>query len=174
MPDSLEDKLKAVAIEIAGYEVEASKLRQFQSQAFQMKQPFPIEKQLELEEWHRRIAEAQQKQMSYMLASISESSNRLEMATKNLKDTSDAQVAWTETQVEFTQRLLGSSHRLEQFALYLIVLTVLSIFIVEQSQAPTDTLLRTIWFVLSIVAIVALMAVAYLWPRVRKNKLEPD
>ena len=167
MPDSLEDKLKAIAIEIAGLEVEANKLRMFQSQSFQMQRPFPIDKQLELEELHRKISEAQQKQMSYLLASIGRSSSRLETATKNLKESS-------ESQVQVTKKLLGSSHRLEQFALYLIVLTVLSIFIIEQSQAPNDPTLKTIWFVLSIGAIVALMVLAYRWPWMRKSKLKLD
>ena len=167
MPDSLEDKLKAVAIEIAGLEVEANKLRMFQSQSFLMQRPFPIDKQLELEELHRKISEAHQKQMSYLLGSIGESSSRLETATKNLKESS-------ESQVQVTKKLLGSSHRLEQFALYLVVLTVLSIFIVEQSQGPTDSILRTIWFVLSIVAILALMVLAYRWPWMRKGKLKLD
>jgi Flp pilus assembly protein TadB len=151
LPDSLEDKLRAVAAEIAGYEVEANKLRMFQSQAFQMHQSWPIEKQVELEEWHRRIAEAQQKQVAILLGSIGDSSNRLEVATRNLQHSSESQVKVaeaqvkvsesqvkvSESQVKTTKRLLKSSMNLETFTLYLIVVAMANIVVVIAQASGT-------------------------------------
>ncbi len=168
MPDSLEDKDEA---EIASLEIEANKLRMFQSQAFQMKQPFPIEKQLELEELHRRIAELQQKRVSNLLASIRESSNRLEGATKNLQQSSESQVRVAELHVKVTESqakaiddLLRSSHRLEQFAIYLLIMNAVSILIVEYVSGLYNGSYGLVGFVGLLLGISAMMAIAFRWP----------
>jgi small-conductance mechanosensitive channel len=171
MSELFEDKDKAVEAEIASLEVEAKKLRMFQSQAFLTHHPFPIEQQLELEELHRRIAELQQKQMSNQLASIHESSNRLEGATRNLQQSSESQVKVAESQVKVSESqartiddLLKSSHRLEQFAIYLLVMTAVNIFIVEYTTNLFSGPYGFVGFVGLLVGITAMMAIAFRWP----------
>jgi hypothetical protein len=181
LPDSLDDKLRAVATEIVKLEKQITEILDEHDGLSETRTPIPTEgpwSEKTLTEAWKKLSNFRQAQLSYFLASISESSNRLETATKNLKESSESQVKITESQVRVLESqaqaiddLLRSSHRLEQFALFLIVLTALNIFVVEQSIAPADPTLKTIWLVLGIVSIVALTIFAYRWPLMRKDKL---
>jgi hypothetical protein len=177
MPDSLEDKLNTVSAEVASLEQQIDKIQADNEIRIAAGSSITSARRFELEELERKLNSARQRQLSLLLTSISESSNRLETVTKNVKETSESQMKIAESQVRVSESqahaiddLLRSSHRLEQFALFLIVLTALSIFVVEQSIAPSDPILKTIWLVVFIGAILALTAYAYRWPRVREGK----
>jgi hypothetical protein len=174
--ESLEAKLKAVTAEVTSLEREYDKFLAGNEERVASGVAMTPARQSEGEELQRKLNEARQRQLSLSLLSISESSNRLETATRNLQQSSESQVKVAESQVRVSESqahaindLLRSSHRLEQFALFLIILTALSIFIVEQSIAPSDPTLKTVWIVLFIGAILALTAYAYRWPRQRNN-----
>ncbi len=177
MPDSLEDKLKAVSAEVASLEQQIDKIQADNEIRIAAGSSITLARRFELEELERKLNSARQRQLSLLLTSISGSSNRLETVTKNLKETSESQVKIAESQVKVSESqaqairdLLRSSHRLEQFTLFLIIIGALNVFIVEQSIAPSDPTIRTVWLVASIVAILALTVYAYRWPRLRKDK----
>src|SRR5713101_3895067 len=84
-------------------------------------------KKTELEELEKLLNDARQRQLGLLLTSISTSSSRLETVTKNLQETSSAQV-------KVTGRLLASSKRLEKLTVWLLVLGSASIVLLVENQ----------------------------------------
>jgi hypothetical protein len=124
-----------------------------------------------LEEAYRSLNNARQRQLSVQLSSINESSNRLEAATRNLQQSSEAQLIIAESQHQTMESqakavndLLKSSRTIEQFSLFLIVLTIVNIFIVEAVSGILKGELGVMETIADVVLIVILMAVAYRWP----------
>jgi uncharacterized protein involved in exopolysaccharide biosynthesis len=90
MSDSVEDQLKSVSAEVASLEQQIDKIHADNEIRIAAGSSITPARQFELEELERKLNSARQRQLSFLLTSISKSSNRLEAVTKNLKDTSDS------------------------------------------------------------------------------------
>ena len=133
---------------------------------------------IEGQQLQNRLYEARQWQTSLLLESLNTSSNRLESATTNLQRTSEAQVKVAESQVRVAEShvkvaesqakavddLLKSSHRLEQFAIYLLVMGAVNIFIVEYISKLFEGPYGIVSFVGLLLGITAMTAIAFRWP----------
>jgi hypothetical protein len=176
MSESLEDALEAVALEVYDLQQQYDKFLADNKQREASGVAMTLTRQSEVEDMLRRLNEARQRQTPLLLLSILQSSDRLEAATRNLQQSSEAQVKVAESQVKVSESqalaidsLLKSSHRLERLTAYLIVLTALNVFIVGQSYPPTDPILRTVWLVGSVGAIIGLAVIAFGWSRFAKH-----
>jgi hypothetical protein len=187
MSESLEDKLKAVATEIANLEVQVTELSTLLEDLYKSRGIIPIEgpkSHRALEELYSKLNNARQRQLSLLLSSISDSSNRLEAATRNLQQSSEAQVRVAESQVKVSESqisvmrgqskaidaLLNSSHRLEQFTIFLLVIGAINVFIIEETTGLLNGPLRDVSIVAFVVAILGLTFIAFRWVRaIRKN-----
>jgi len=172
MSESVDDKLREVAQAIADLE---KKLEDGKKQARQLGlyADFSIvpgarethEARIQqLEDMEQKLRDARQKQTALLLDSISRSSNRLEAATRNLQQSSEAQVKVAESQAEAINNILKSSRTIEQFSLFLILLTIVNIFIVESVSGLLQGALGIGTAITLLVLIFILMAIAYRWP----------
>lgn len=164
--ESLESKLVAVRSEIVDLETkgrEAEKrleqlgLAQF-SISSDAREAYKA-KFLELEDIEKKLNDARARQLSYLLTSINESSNRLETATKSLQQSA-------ESQVQVTTRLLNSSKHLERFTVWLIVIAATSMYLIVYTQVPFP------FGIGAIVALFALLILALRYPWARKQRHE--
>ena len=113
-----------------------------------------------------------------MLLSILQSSDRLEAATINLQQSSESQLKSSESQLKVAEShvrvaesqaravddLLTSSHRLEQFTIYLMIINVVNIFILEYTTRLFNGSYGLVSFFGLLFGIAAMMAIAYRWP----------
>jgi hypothetical protein len=174
--DSLDDRLRKTSEEVRDLEQQFDKFNRDNALRLTMG-TLPPPRIAEGQDLQSRLYEARQRQTSLLLESISASSNRLEGATSNLQKTSESQVKVAESQVKVTESLvsvsetqartmkdlLRSSHRLEQFTIYLIIFSALNIFIVEYVSGLTNSTYGLFAWVGMIGAITAMMAIAARW-----------
>jgi hypothetical protein len=165
-------------------EAEIARLEQQISDILSVRQgtvgPLPTEGRYSLEaleEAYRSLNNARQRQLSVLLTSINESSNRLEGATRNLQQSSESQVKVAESHVKVAESqaravddLLRSSHRLEQFTIFLLVIGAINIFIIEETTGLLNGPYRDVDIVAFVIAILGLTWIGFRWVRaIRKN-----
>ena len=119
MSDSLDDWLRKTSEEVRDLEQQFDKFNRDNALRLTMG-TLPPARIAEGQELQSRLYEARQRQTSLLLESLNASSNRLESATTNLQQSSEAQVKIAESQVKVSESqvqavedLLRSSHRLE-------------------------------------------------------------
>ena len=185
MLDSAEDKDKLVEAEIASLEQQIAELSSLHEGLYQSGQQIPIagpKSQKRLDELYSKLNNARQAQLAHLLASISESTNRLEAATRSLQQSSDAQVRVAESQVKISEsqvkvsgiqaqtikKLLKSSLNLETFTLYLIVVALANIVVVIAQASGTKWTPIQLG-VMAIVVFVALAA-ALVYSRIQERE----
>ena len=88
----------------------------------------------------------------------------MDASTKSLQKSSEAQLKVAESQAEAINNLLKSSRTIEQFSLFLIVLTIVNLFIVEYVSGLLQGTLGIGTAIALLVLIFMLMAIAYRWP----------
>jgi len=179
--DSLDDRLRKTSEEVRDLEQQFDKFNRDNALRLTMG-TLPPARIAEGQELQSRLYEARQRQTSLLLESLNASSNRLESATRNLQQSSEAQVKIAESQVKVSESqvtisrsqsqavedLLRSSHRLEQFTLFLLIVNAVNVFIIEWTAGLLNGPYGIFSFVGFVAAILALTAVAYRWPeRVR-------
>ncbi len=175
MSDSLEDELEAVSIEVNDLQEQYDKFVASNKQREGSGVAMTPVRQSEGEDLVRRLNEARQRQIPLLLLSILQSSDRLEVATKNLQHSSESQLKVAESQADLSRSqvkvmkdLLKSSHLLEQFTVYLMVLTGLSIFLVEYTQGLFKGSLGIVGAIGLVGAILAMFVLGGYLPRLRK------
>lgn len=171
MSEFLEDELEKVALEVNDLQQQYDKFLADNKQREAAGVAMAPARQAEGEDLLRRLNEARQRQTPLLLLSILQSSDRLELSTRNLQQSSESQVKVAESQVKVSESqartmddLLKSSHRLEQFAIYLLVMTAVNIFIVEYTTNLFSGQYGFVGFVGLLVGITAMMAIAFRWP----------
>ena len=173
MPNPLEDKLKAIAAEIAGLEKEIAELSALHEDLYKSGQPIPIggpKSQKKLDELYKKLNSARQVQLSYLLASISESSAHMEEATRGLQHSSESQLEVARAQSRAVDDLLGSSHRLEQFTIFVLIIGAINVFIIEYTAGLLNGPLGYATIVAFVVAILWLTLTAFRWTRIVRRR----
>ncbi len=148
LPESLEDRLKAATAEVTSLERQLDNFYEEFKLRVATGTTVTLAREADRQELIGKLNEARQRQLSLLLRSISDSSNRLESATRNLQQSSESQVRVAESQVRVSESqsraindLLRSSHRLEQFAIYLLILNVVNIFILMYTTGQFNGLI---------------------------------
>jgi hypothetical protein len=92
------------------------------------------------------------------------------MVAESQVKVSESQVRISESQARAIDDLLRSSHRLEQFAIYLLIVNVVSVLVIYYINGLFNGPLGITSFVGFIVAILGMTAIAFRWPSlIRRN-----
>lgn len=161
MSDSLEEGLKEILVDIENLRRQISRLESDITGTATGDQESRDKFARQIEDLRFRLGDARQIQLSILLTSISESSIRLEVASKNLKGAADSQ---TKT----LGRLLRSSNRLEWLTQALIVLTFVNAYLV----LATQNWLSLQWKIFLIIATIALPILLRLFTRLSDQLLD--
>jgi len=171
MPESLGGMFEAISAEVTSLEQQIEKVRADDEIRIAAGPGITPARGSELAEQERKLDGARQRQLSLLLTSISESSNRLEATTRNLQQSSESQVRIAESHVKVSESqaktiddLLRSSHRLEQFAIYLLIMSAINVFIVEYTTGLFNGSYGIVSFVGLLLGIAAMAAIAFRWP----------
>jgi hypothetical protein len=169
---------ESLEVQIARLEKQIAEILELHEGLYKSGQPIPTVGPFSpktLDETFRKLNNARQVQLSHLLTLVHESSNRLESATRNLQQTSESQLKVAESQAEISKSqvkvmkdLLKSSHLLEQFTVYLMVLAALNIFIVEYVAGLFKNLYGIVGAGGLVGAILAMFILGGYLPRLRK------
>ena len=181
MSESAEERLNRLFEEVLSLEQQIDKFREHNKLRIAVGQLITHERDAEGYALQARLSEARQRLTSLILASTRESSLRLEVATRNLQQSSESQLKVAESQTDLSRSqvkvmkdLLKSSHLLEQLTVYLMVLTGLNIFIIEYGQGLFKDFYGIIGAIGLVATILVMAALGGFLPRLRKlDKSEP-
>jgi hypothetical protein len=166
--ESPEDRLKRLAIEtrqVRDLERRLAEYKENNKQRLAAGLNITPARQAEGEELRNELDEARQRLYYSLLTSISESSAHMEAATVSLQKSSEAQLKVAESQAKAIDDLLKSSRTIEQFSLFIIVLTVVNIFILEAVSGLLKGELGVVEAIADIALIALLVVIAYRWPK---------
>lgn len=169
MSETLQSKLKSISEEISKLEDEKNDVTKLVHDLYSSGQSVPTPTQVRMEEAYRNLDDARQRQLSLLLTSISESSANMEGVTKNLQRSSESQLEVAQDQSRAVDALLGSSHRLEQFTIFVLIISAINIFIIEDTNHLLNGPFGYATIVAFVVAILYLTWIAYRWPRIIRS-----